>query len=209
MTVHQAAAAVPGIRRARQEERDAIGRLIGEAFFEDPVSAWVFPDADRRRAVQPDFFGVFLDAGLRHGWVDVTDDLSAVAVWLPVTVDAPEGDHASGDDMGERLARADAGNERARTVVELMGRIHPTDRSHYYLPAIAAAPARQSAGRGRALLTATLDRCDAEGVPAYLEASSARSRALYARLGFTDTGAPVELPDGGPSLWPMWREPRP
>ena len=31
----------------------------------------------------------------------------------------------------------------------------------------------------------TLDRCDAEGAPAYMEASSERNAALYERLGFT------------------------
>lgn len=52
-----------------------------------------------------------------------------------------------------------------------------------------------------------LERCDRDGVPAYLEASSARSRRLYERLGFTFMGTTVDLPDG-PAMWPMWREPQ-
>jgi hypothetical protein len=52
-----------------------------------------------------------------------------------------------------------------------------------------------------------LERCDREGVPAYLEASGARNRDLYLRLGFRVTGE-IRLPDG-PSMWPMWREPAP
>ncbi|MBT2386393.1 N-acetyltransferase [Streptomyces sp. ISL-11] len=207
MTAHQTTAVVPEIRRAREEERDAISLLIGEAFMEDPVSGWVFPDEDHRRAVHPGFFGVFLDAALRHGWVDVTDDLSAAALWLPVRADGA-GEPADGDDdMAERLAQADPGNERARIVGELTERAHPVDRSHYYLPTIVAAPGRRGEGRGRALLTTVLDRCDAEGMPAYLEASNERSRALYERLGFVFTGTAVDLPDG-PRMWPMWREPR-
>jgi hypothetical protein len=43
----------------------------------------------------------------------------------------------------------------------------------------------------------TLDRCDADGVSAYLEASSERSAALYERLGFVHLGM-LELPDEGP-----------
>jgi hypothetical protein len=50
----------------------------------------------------------------------------------------------------------------------------------------------------------TLERCDYEGVPAYLEASSKRSAVLYERLGFVHMGV-LELPDGGPPLWPMRR----
>ncbi len=39
-------------------------------------------------------------------------------------------------------------------------------------------------------MNAVLDRCDREGLPAYLEASSDRSRKLYERLGFELTGRP-------------------
>ncbi|RLU82266.1 GNAT family N-acetyltransferase [Streptomyces griseocarneus] len=200
MTVQQSAAVVPEVRRAVPEERDAIGRLIGESFQADPVSSWVFPDEERRRVVQPRFFGAYLDAALRDGWVDVTDDLSAAALWLPVP-------SADDEDLGERLSAADPGNERTRIVGELTGRVHPADRAHYYLPVIVAAPGRQGQGRGRALLAPVMDRCDREGTPAYLEASSERSKALYERLGFTLLGDVIRLPEG-PRMWPMWREPR-
>ncbi|MFE5872677.1 GNAT family N-acetyltransferase [Streptomyces roseifaciens] len=213
---------VPEIRRARPEERDAISLLLGESFMEDPVSGWVFPDEAHRRAVHPGFFGVFLDAALRDGWVDVMDDLSAAALWIPVQADgaadadadggegedAGDGDGGGDDEISERLAMADPENDRARIVAELTEAAHPGDRAHYYLPTIVAAPGRRGEGRGRALLTTVLDRCDEEGMPAYLEASSARSRGLYERLGFALTGTPIDLPDGGPRMWPMWREPR-
>ena len=51
-----------------------------------------------------------------------------------------------------------------------------------------------------------LETLDAEGIPAYLEASTVRSRALYERHGFEVTGE-FNLPSGGPPLWQMWREP--
>ncbi len=206
MTMHQEAVGITGIRRAVKAERDEIGLLIGEAFMADPVSGWVFPDEEYRRAVHPVFFGVYLDAALRDGWVDVTDDLSAAALWLPVR--AADAGAEEDDELGGRLAEAAPGNDRARVVGELTGLAHPMDRSHYYLPVIVAAPGRRSQGRGRALLTPVLDRCDREGMPAYLEASNERSKALYERLGFVSTGTVVDLP-GGPRMWPMWREPRP
>jgi len=53
----------------------------------------------------------------------------------------------------------------------------------------------------------TLDRCDGEDLPAYLEASSERSTVLYERLGFVHLGM-LELPDGGPPVLPMRRPPR-
>ena len=42
-------------------------------------------------------------------------------------------------------------------------------------------------------------------MPAYLEASSPRSRDLYAQHGYL-AGEPFRVPDGTP-FWPMWREP--
>jgi hypothetical protein len=51
-----------------------------------------------------------------------------------------------------------------------------------------------------------LDRCDREHAWAYLDATSGRNKRLYERHGFE---AEAEYaPEGGPPLWPMWREPR-
>ena len=66
-------------------------------------------------------------------------------------------------------------------------------------------PDRQDAGLGAAVLAPVLDRCDAEGVHAYLESSNPRNLPFYRRLGFVAAGE-IPLP-GGPSLIPMWREP--
>ena len=52
-----------------------------------------------------------------------------------------------------------------------------------------------------------LQRADADGLPAYHEATSPRNRALYERHGYVNQGELV-LPDGGPTLWRMWRDPR-
>jgi len=52
-----------------------------------------------------------------------------------------------------------------------------------------------------------LDRCDAEATPAFLEASTPRSRALYERLGFAVTEE-FRLAKRAPLQWRMWRQPR-
>ena len=66
-------------------------------------------------------------------------------------------------------------------------------------------PELQGHGIGSALLRPVLERCDADGVAAYLEATSSENRRLYERHGFRVVR---ELPlPAGPSLWAMWREP--
>jgi hypothetical protein len=52
-----------------------------------------------------------------------------------------------------------------------------------------------------------LERVDAEHAPAYLESSNPDNIPYYLRFGFEVTGE-ILLPDGGPTLTPMWRQPR-
>ena len=55
------------------------------------------------------------------------------------------------------------------------------------------------------LLERVLALCDAEGRPAYLEASTSRSAVLYTRHGFVETAAIEFAP--GVTLRPMVRNP--
>lgn len=84
---------------------------------------------------------------------------------------------------------------------------HHLAEPHYYVRTIGVRPGMQGHGLGQALMQPTLERCDEEGLPTYLEASSERSAALYARLGFVHLGA-VEFLPGAPPAWPMRRPPR-
>ncbi|MET9121586.1 GNAT family N-acetyltransferase [Streptomyces sp. NPDC004528] len=196
------------IRTAGEGDRERVVHLLHEAFRDDPVSRWVFPDAAHREERHPRLMAAFADIVFAEGRVDITEDGAACALWLSV----PAADeHTGGDpaeDDGPVLLReaVDPDNVRVELVGRLTAGIHPAGRAHEYLWMIGVAPERQGEGLGSALVGSVLDRCDAEGLPAYLEASNERSRALYARLGFGDLGRPLELPDG-PRMWPMWREP--
>ena len=87
-----------------------------------------------------------------------------------------------------------------------MERVHPP-APHYYLHTLGTRRVSQGHGVGSAVLAPMLDRCDREGVPAYLESSNPRNVAFYARHGFETQGR-VPLPDGAPPITRMWREPR-
>jgi GNAT superfamily N-acetyltransferase len=93
---------------------------------------------------------------------------------------------------------------RARRLQRLFESNHPQE-PHYYIRYLGVATRFQGHGLGTALLRPTLDRCDKEGMPAYLEASTERSAALYQRLGFVNLGE-LRVPNG-PRFWPMRRPP--
>src|SRR5271166_2088182 len=81
-----------------------------------------------------------------------------------------------GATFGKHLPRA------ARLLAAIEWR-HPRE-PHYYFANIGVVPEMQGRGIGSALMRPTLERCDARGLAAYLEASSERNAALYERLGF-------------------------
>jgi GNAT superfamily N-acetyltransferase len=93
---------------------------------------------------------------------------------------------------------------RSTRAVREIERRHPVV-PHYYLSVLGTDPEQQGGGIGSALLTPVLDRCDSDGIAAYLECSKESNVAFYARHGFAVTDR-VQLPDG-PPLWFMWREP--
>ncbi|MFI1162750.1 GNAT family N-acetyltransferase [Streptomyces sp. NPDC020801] len=201
------------IRAAGEGDRELVVRLLDEAFQDDPVSGWVFPGEEYRRRVHRRLMAAFTDIVLAAGRIHVTEDGAGCALWLSMpAADSRNGHHPEGGDGPAEAVQlreaVDPANARVEEIARLMAETHPADRAHEYLWMIGVAPARQGEGLGSALIEHVLARCDREGLPAYLEASSTRSTKLYERLGFAFTGTPLDLPDDGPRMWPMWREPR-
>ncbi len=95
---------------------------------------------------------------------------------------------------------------KALNLLQEVERRHPTE-SHWYLALLATDPSVQGRGIGTALLRPVLDRCDAEGIPAYTETQKPGNVSWYGRSGFV-TVDEIILP-GTPSVWRLWRDPRP
>jgi hypothetical protein len=120
------------IRTAGEGDRELIVRLLDEAFQDDPVSGWVFPGVEDRRAKHPRLMAAFTDIVLAAGRIDVTEDGSACALWLSVPAD--EGNEDAEDEGPAQVREAvDPDNERVERIGRLMAAIHPTGRAHEYL----------------------------------------------------------------------------
>ena len=190
----------PDLRPATPADLGRLQLALAAAFQDDPIFGWLMPDAASRPARLRRYFGQELRHVLAHGRVWTATDLGGAALTLPPRRwrTPPRVALLQARPFGRHLPRA-AG------LLAAIERRH-LRAPHYYFAYIGVAPAAQGRGLGSAAMRPTLDRCDAEGVPAYLEASSERNARLYERLGFTVTR---ELRfAGSPPLRLMVRRPR-
>jgi len=199
----------PGMTDARPARAGDVGVVAGtlaRAFHDDPVMTWLFGERERPRLTRlTRFFAAETRRHLRgRDTVLTADGHAGAAVWArpghwrtswidslrfaPIMVPA----------VGVRIPRAVQG-------LGLMERSHPRE-PHWYLAFVGTDPSHRGIGAGRAMIDPVLDRCDAEGLGAYLESSKPENLPYYERFGFGVTGR-IDLP-AGPPLWPMWRDPR-
>ena len=201
-----AAEKVATVRKATEEDVPALYRALARAFYDDPVASWFMPDDDRRlRKLERAFELGIRKIYLPHGHCYTTDGVVGGALWNPPGTWRV----ATGRQLRLLPAMVRAygrDTPRAFRGFDLVAREHPDERPHWYLPFVGVYPDWQGRGLGTALLRPVLDRCDADGAPAYLESSTERNRACYLRQGFEDAGI-LRFPDG-PPMTKMWREPR-
>ena len=191
------------VRAATATDAPHVIELLTAAFLISPVGDWLIPDLTTRQAVYRRYFRIHVEHALHHGRMDLTHGGHGVAVWFPWDSRT----HAPAD-YDQRLADA-CGTwlHRFQLIDKVFTGHHPTNR-HHYLAFVGVNPDRQGEGVGSALLAQHATTLDELGIPAYLEASTPRSRDLYLRHGYqvVATG-PIDLPEGGPAIWPMWRIP--
>jgi GNAT superfamily N-acetyltransferase len=197
------------VRKGTDAEVAAMAGALARAFFDDPAFMWVLrADARRLRHLRRGF-----ELFLRRVWLAeeqtyTTAGVAGVAVWEP----PGRWKHGIGEQLRllpatlAAFARHSPRVLRALTVLEAGHPAEPAAAAHYYLAFVGVDPPWQGRGLGGALLAPVLELCDRERVPAYLEASTARNRALYERHGFAVTDEFV-LGRGAPTQWRMWREP--
>ncbi|HVX18411.1 MAG TPA: GNAT family N-acetyltransferase [Acidimicrobiales bacterium] len=193
-------------RLGTRDEIGAVAHALAMAFHDDPIWAWLTDDRMRQR---PERAVPFFRTEARHYhkldgcWTN--DAQQGGALWAPpgrwklgfvgILGLAPASLRLFGVRMPRALSSLDQIDKR-----------HPTE-PHYYLGFLGTHPDHQGRGVGSSLLAPTLARCDADGLPAYLESSKESNVPFYERHGFEVTET-HDFPDG-PRIWLMWREPRP
>lgn len=195
------------VRRVTDADRLRVTAVMARAFDDDPFANWFAKQDEHRSERIAAFLRIALDKfTLPFGECYTTDDLQGGAYWNP------PGTWKLG--LLQQLFLVPdmvriAGWRRLPAIVDGIDKVekrHP-ERPHYYLLALGVEPELQGKGIGTQLMRPVLERCDRDGIPAYLESSKERNVPLYERNGFKVTGV-FQIPHGGPPIWLMWREPQ-
>ena len=196
----------PDVRKATMADIDTLAGVVARAFGDDPIWTYLFPgrNALARRIA-------FTAYELRHVYMGndevwtTTDGIKGAAIWAPPRkwrqplTDTIRSVPSMVRLLGRQLPKA----ARLQTAIEAA---HPPGE-HYYLSILGTDPVAQGQGVASACMQPVLDRCDREGLGAYLESSKEKNVPFYNRHGFEVTRE-LALPAGAPPIWLMWREPR-
>lgn len=187
------------VREATDADVDGAVDTLTQALLDYPMTRACFdPDGYVERVTE--YHRLFVARiGLPHGRVWVTDDVSAVAIWLPP--DLPAEAFAPHAAAFQKLA----GSRAALTAEygQAIALFHP--RTPAWLLALAAVhPDRQGKGLGHAVIEPGLAVADAAHSPTFVETQDPSNVGFYESLGFTVI-AELELPHSGPMHYAMYR----
>lgn len=199
------------MRAAAVDDRDEVTAVAARAFWDDPLFGFFCRGPLHQHRFMASLLGAYL-AGLwdldAPTWTaEGTGRPRGVACWLPPGATLRPSPRSLG--RAVRHGPALAGVRHHVTALRLLAevdRVHPAE-PHWYLALLATDPGAQGRGLGSALLRPVLDRCDEEGVVAYLETQTSSNVAWYARAGFVECRE-VRVA-GAPPVWCLRREPRP
>jgi ribosomal protein S18 acetylase RimI-like enzyme len=196
---------VDPVRPAQAVDVPALTRMLVRSYMDDPVAVWICKSSFVRARLLETLYSARLRQLLLHEGVWTNADHASAAVWVPPATSQPSVRPTATLMRCLLSPRVTVRLPLLAVGFRAMQRAHPLSPPHWYLSLLGTDPDSQGHGYGSAVLRPVLERCDADGVGAYLESSKPRNIDFYARFGFRVMGE-LQLPYG-PKMWPMWREP--
>jgi ribosomal protein S18 acetylase RimI-like enzyme len=186
--------------------------VLKDAFFNDPIFRFHFPNLRLREKVLEIFFRDIVRAHLRFAHVYAAFDrgrLLGAAVWRPPGVQATGlWTHLRSVLTRYRLlALSPRAAHRLFRGFAALETTHP-NFPYWYLFFIGIESQQRGRGIGAKLMAPVLRIADSTGVPCYLETPFPQTLPFYRALGYEITGEPKPFA-GAPQLWAVTRNPRP
>lgn len=193
------------VRKAVSNDVPELTAALARAFDDDPFINWMAAQDARRARRVYDAMSVALS---KVSWalneVYTTDGIHGGALW------APPGKWKMGLLQQLMLTPTMARITTWKRMPKVLGGINAIEKKHpsqphFYLFVLGTDTVHQGKGVGTQMLAPVLDRCDREGIPAYLESSKEKNVPFYEHNGFKVTEQ-ITVPNG-PPMWLMWRDP--
>ena len=215
---------LPTIRVLGREDVPEAAALLARGFAEEPGNRELFPDPRLRGHLAELVFTQQLQATLPYATAfgaELDGRLGGAAIWhgpkvAPASVRASMELAAGLALSAPRLVRGlpalastvvRRGAALPRVVVQRQRAVATAAAGPtWHLAFLATDPDLRGRGLARALLEHVLDRCDADGLAAWLETTDPVNPPLYERFGYR-TVSHIDRAGWMPGLWVMRREP--
>jgi hypothetical protein len=183
------------VKAAQHDDLPDLVGLTAAYEWDSPAAAWLIPDVRSRPGVLMAWYMIQAEQALSHGYVDMTEDRRAAAIWLDRTRPAP----ALANYLRRLTSMCGRHAVNLLTYEHLLAQQQPRG-GHLRLVALAGAPADAAA-----LLMHRHRPIDESAVPAYATASTSAQCRVLTAAGYVPA-PPCRLP-GGPDIWPLQRQP--
>jgi GNAT superfamily N-acetyltransferase len=182
---------------ATPAERARILQTLVAAFAADPEVRYFFPEEAGYPAAAQAFFGYLFDKRVDQRTIWTVGGGVSVAMWEPPSL--------SSATLAERseLLLPEPAASRVHDFETAVAATVPNE-PFWYLGVLGTDPEHLGNGYGRAVMRMGLERAAAEGLPAYLETTTAANVAMYRRAGWEVT---AELTEPLPTWVMRWTAP--
>jgi len=169
----------PDVRTATPRDRERVVETVVAAFADDPAFRHFFPDDSAYVSSASSFAGWLFDKRVVHSTVWVVDAGNAVAMW--------EAPNRRGDAEGRTVpSEPDVPPDALARLGKYDAAVHPLLPStpFWYLGVVATHPDHAGHRLGRLAMGPGLSHAQEDGLPAYLETTTALNVAVYRSVGW-------------------------
>ncbi len=186
-------------------------KVAGEAFKDDPIMVFTYPDSNEREQKSQYGFYMIYNYGIKYGLTYATSkNLEGITIWLPPNKVYPStwammrhGVFYTMRKVGLKMKAM----KRTMTVFKYEDEKHKelTPFDHWYFQNIAVKPEEQGKGYGGLLIKTMLKTIESDELPVYVETNTEKSVSIYQKHGFEIIEHGI-IPETDVPLWCMLRK---